>query len=426
MSQNVESSEMRPIKLDNRGCIDISALKPHPLNEKLYPMFKHSGQIELLGEQMLKEYEKFGIPNHTAIDICPETGTINSGHFRYYSAIEHGWKYLRAQFGRPLDPSFEEFDEILFLRKFNVDGKRDEYDWETLVHNYNIQNAAFEKKYKRELNGREISQFALENRKDPKKFKKYVVLSNEHPNIYQLVLDGTYTIGKGWEKSKDPKSIKIVDPNRHIFYGDLIKYPSIEKHFIERSISVTRAHIAVGGNLMDDSVVGWEPQFKTIIWSNALMSALAEAFNLTGDKKLQCLSAGAEGNKTYADVLFQYLTDLANKKLNGNDRYFDTQIEIKAAEWNKTAGKTKIYSNYGSATMPEQEFIIGCHCHNFSKFLIMMVTIDGKHWTRAGTKAEISLSKIFKLNPTYLLGEMFEQKNKVEIDWGKEDWINVR
>ena len=62
--------------------------------------------------------------------------------------------------------------------------------------------------------------------------------------------------------------------------------------------------------------------------------------------------------------------------------------------------------------MPEQEFIIGCHCHNFSKFLIMMVTIDGKHWTRAGTKAEISLSKIFKLNPTYLLGEMFEQKNK--------------
>ena len=426
MAQNVESGEMRPIKLDNRGCIDISVLQPHPLNEKLYPMSKHSTQIDLLGRQMLKEMKECGIPNHTAIDVCPETGTINSGHFRYYSALEHGWKYLRAQFGRPLDPSFEEFDEILFLRKFNVDGKRDEYDWETLVHNYNILNTAFEKKYRRELNNREIKQFAIENRKDPKKFKKYVVLSNEHPNIYQLVLDGTYTIGKGWEKSKDPKSIKIVDPNRHIFYGDLIKYPSIEKHFIERSISITRAHIAVGGNVMDDPVVGWESQFKTGIWSHSLMSALTEAFNNTGDKELQCLSAGAEGNKTYADVLFPYLTDLANKKLNGKDIYFNTQIEIKAAEWNKTAGKTKIYSNYGSATMPEQEFIIGCHCHNFSKFLIMMVTIDGKHWTRAGTKAEISLSKIFKLNPTYLLGEMFEQKNKVEIDWGKEDWINVR
>ena len=423
MSQNVESGEMRPIKLDNRGCIDISLLRPHPLNEKLYPMSKHSGQIELLGEQMLKEKEreKYGIPNHTAIDVCPETGIINSGHFRYYSALEHGWKYLRAQFGRPLDPSFEEFDEILFLRKFNVDGKRDEYDWETLVHNYNILNAAFEKKYRRELNNREIKQFAIENRKDPKKFKKYVVLSNEHPNIYQLVLDGTYTIGKGWEKSKDPKSIEIVDPNRHIFYGDLIKYPSIEKHFIERSISVTRAHIAVGGNLMDDSVVGWEPQFKTTIWSNALMSALAEAFNLTGDKELQCLSAGAEGNKTYADVLFPYLTDLANKKLNGKDIYFNTQIEIKAAEWNKTAGKTKIYSNFGSEHMPEQEFIIGIHCDNFSRFIIMMVTIGGEHWTPLAKGAEITLSKIFKCNPTYLLGEMFKQKSLIQPQWGKVD-----
>ena len=151
------------------------------------------------------------------------------------------------------------------------------------------------------------------------------------------------------------------------------------------------------------------------------MSALTEAFNLTGDKKLQCASAGAVSNKTYADVLFQNLTDLANKKLNGHDTYFDTQIEVKAAEWNKTAGKTKIYSNFGSSTMPEQEFIIGCHCHNFSRFLIMMVTIDGEHWTRRINDAEISLSQIYQLNPTYLLGGMFGHKNKVEIDWGKVD-----
>ena len=421
MAQNVESGEMRPIKLDNRGCIDISVLQPHPLNEKLYPMSKHSTQIDLLGRQMLKEMKECGIPNHTAIDVCPETGTINSGHFRYYSALEHGWKYLRAQFGRPLDPSFEEFDEILFLRKFNVDGKRDEYDWETLVHNYNIQNAAFEKKYGRELNATERGEFAIENKKDKEKFRRMVVLCNEYPDIYQQVLDETYTIGKGWEKTKDPKSKSLVDKNRHIFYGDLIKYPSIEKHLIERSISVTRDMIAVGGNVMDDSVAGWEGQFKTGIWSNALMSALTEAFNNTGDKELQCLSAGAEGNKTYADVLFLYQTNLANKKLNGKDKYFDTQIEIKAAEWNKTTGQTKIYSNFGSANMAEQEFIIGIHCDNFSRFLIMMVTIGGEHWTRRANDAEITLSQIFKCNPTYLLGEMFKQKNLIQPQWGKVD-----
>ena len=420
MAQNVESGEMRPIKLD-KGCIDISLLRPHPLNEKLYPMFKHSAQIELLGEQMLKEYEKFGIPNHTAIDICPETGTINSGHFRYYSALEHGWKYLRAQFGRPLDPSFDEFDEILFLRKFNVDGKRDEYDWETLVHNYNIQNAAFEKKYGRELNATERGEFAIENRKDKEKFRRMVILCNEYPDIYQLVLDETYTIGKAWGKKDGGKSTKIVDPNRHIFYGDLIKYPSIEKHFIERSISITRAHIDVGGNVMDDPIAGWESHFKTGIWSNALMSALTEGFNNTGDKELQCLSAGAEGNKTYADVLFPYQTNLANKKLKGKEVYFDTQIEIKAAEWNKTAGQTKIYSNFDSGKNPEQEFIIGIHCDNFSRFIIMMVTIGGEHWRKRTNDVEISLSQIFNCEPTYLLGEMFKQKNVIQVDWGKLD-----
>ena len=170
---------------------------------------------------------------------------------------------------------------------------------------------------------------------------------------------------------------------------------------------------------MDDSVAGWEGQFKTTIWSNSLMSALTEGFNNTGDKELQSLSAGAEGNKTYADVLFPYLTNLANKKLKGKDKYFDTQIEIKAAEWNITAGKTKIYSNFGSGNMPEQEFIIGIHCSNFNRFLIMMVTIAGEHWTRRANDAEISLSQIFNCEPTYLLGEMFEQKNLVQVDWGK-------
>ena len=412
---------MMALNVDSRGCIDISVLQPHPLNEKLYPMSKHSAQIDLLGEQMLKEKNLSGIPNHTAIDVCPETGTINSGHFRYYSALRHGWKYLRAQIGRTFDPDYEEYDEIKFLEKFNKDGKRDEYEWETLVHNYSIQNAAFEKKFARELNPQERNQFAIESRIDKEKFRKLVVLSNENPDIFQKVLDGTYTIGKAWTKAQGPKSKEIVDPNRHTFYGDLIKYPSIAKHIVERSISISRDMFAVGDNIIDDPVAGWEPQFKTTIWSNALMSALTEAFNLTGDKKLQCASAGAVSNKTYADVLFQNLTDLANKKLNGHDTYFDTQIEVKAAEWNKTAGKTKIYSNFGSATMPEQEFIIGCHCHNFSRFLIMMVTINGEHWTKRANDAEISLSQIYQLNPTYLLGGMFGHKNKVEIDWGKED-----
>ena len=220
--------------------------------------------------------------------------------------------------------------------------------------------------------------------------------------------------------------MKIINGELEIIQKRIEKYKNtikelnfIKDYIIKRSISISSNMIDVGDNVMDNPVSGWEPQFKTGIFSNALMSAVTEAFNNSGVKKLQCASAGAVSNKTYADVLFQYLSDLANKKAPTNEKYFDTQIEIKAAEWNKTAGETRIYSNTGSANMPEQEFIIGSHCDNFSKFLIMMVTIDGKHWSIGNNKAVISLSKIYQLKPTYLLGKMFDHKNKIEIDWGK-------
>ena len=115
------------IKNEN-GLVNVNDLKEHPLNEKLYPADKHDHQIALLGEKMDEEYKQSGVPNHTPVDYCPETGTLNSGNFRYKSALLHGWEYLRAIPGRVFDSNYDEYDEMKFLEKFNKDGKRDEYE----------------------------------------------------------------------------------------------------------------------------------------------------------------------------------------------------------------------------------------------------------------------------------------------------------
>ena len=81
----------------------------------------------------------------------------------------------RAVTGRYLIKSVE-YDEMKFL--FNKDGKRDEYEITTLVHNYNQLNKAFEKKNGREFNVQERNVFTS-NRIDKDKFRKIIILNSD-------------------------------------------------------------------------------------------------------------------------------------------------------------------------------------------------------------------------------------------------------
>ena len=67
---------------------------------------------------------------------------------------------------RVFNPDYVEYDEMKFLEKFNKRCFRDEYEITTLVHNYNQQNKAFEKKNVREFNAKERNVFAVESRID--------------------------------------------------------------------------------------------------------------------------------------------------------------------------------------------------------------------------------------------------------------------
>ena len=80
------------LQLDNRGMISIDKLTYHPLNEVLYPLEKHEADIQLLADKLEEEYVITGVPNHTPIVICPETGIIFSGNFRKRAAKRKNYK----------------------------------------------------------------------------------------------------------------------------------------------------------------------------------------------------------------------------------------------------------------------------------------------------------------------------------------------
>jgi hypothetical protein len=407
--------------IDKDGYALVANLTFHPLNEEIYPRANHGDDIELLKTKMQAWHDRYGDANHTPITVCPKTGVIYSGNFRVYVATLLNFSKVRAVpcAERTYNPKADRYEEIQFLKSFNQDGKRNESNYKTALRLWTKESEAYFDKYGKELSKKDRNNFATEARIDKDMFRKLVLINEERPELIDYIIAEKMTVRKAYKLVTIQAPKNIVDPNRHTFYDDLKKYPDIVPFAIKKSVSMVREIEAVHGGIIRDPVLGWERNTRTNLFSHSIMSAFTLGFNNTGDKKLRCAAAGAVSNKTYADILFQYLTDLANKKLKGSkDRYFDTQLEIKACEFNSSAGNTKIYSAPGSSKMPSQEFIVACHTGDFSKFLFMMVTVDGSDWRVDSKNAVISLAQLYKLKPTYLLGEMFEGKRKVEVQWG--------
>ena len=81
------------IIIDTQGYVEISTLTHHPLNELLYPLKYHEEDIALLADKLVEEQENTGIPNHTCIVICKETGIIFSGNCKIESVHDAAVDY---------------------------------------------------------------------------------------------------------------------------------------------------------------------------------------------------------------------------------------------------------------------------------------------------------------------------------------------
>ena len=407
------------------GLVAVKDLKPHPLNENLYPLKDHGKNIELLSEKLYDEFIETGVPNHTPLDICPITGTINSGHFRMYASQQMKddkgnlveCTYLRAVQGREYNPDYVEYDEIKHLEKFNKDGKRDEYEITTLVHNYNVQNKAFENKFGREFNAKERNEFAIDSRIDKDKFRKIMILNHDHPDIYKKFIDGDWNIGKCWRKAGKVKPTKKFNKDRHNFFETLDENPVIIETFKKVFKQTITDFKNIGNGIVFKPGTNWELNQLSGVASNVAMSAAVEAFNSTGIVDLECTTP--ENQQGYADIHFENLTN------KFSDEFLSERIEVKMASWQGNCSSTKITGGMGSVKVSPHEYFIGVWNADLKKHFIILTTLDKDDWitNKADDKPTMTVSSWFnryfhqtdKWRP--VIGNIYKGNKSIEIEW---------
>lgn len=407
------------IIIDTQGYVEISTLTHHPLNELLYPLKYHEEDIALLADKLVEEQEKTGVPNHTPIVICKETGTIFSGNFRVRSAKSKGIKKLKAVYASKIyNAKDDQSDELKFLEKFNIDGKRDEYNERVLLRRYSIHNKLYEQKYGKVMNAKLRNQFATENRYDQVKFKYLIQIEENDPNLLEKVLDGKMTIQKALRvlgKVKDPRK---YNPDRFNFFKALDKYPSIQKNAVMKAYECIGQFKNMGNNIIHDEKMGWEVNQLTGVMSNIWMSALVYGFNKTNVEELQAQTP--RNRQGYADLHFQNLTDKFGPE------FLSERIEVKVGTWNTTCSQTVVYGGMGSVRVSAHEYLIAFHNQKLNKHLVILTTMDKNDWKTDGKDANATMTLSHWFNKYHnqkdkyriLVGDIYKGNKSIEVTWG--------
>ena len=406
------------LQLDNRGMISIDKLTYHHLNEVLYPLEKHEADIQLLADKLEEEYVITGVPNHTPIVICPETGIIFSGNFRKRAAKRKNYKKLKAIFATKIYNSKEnKWFELKFLEKFNVDGKRDEYNISTLIHRYYIQNKFFEERFDREMSPKERNEFATNNRFDKTKFKNYLTVSEASPTLLKKVIDGKITLNKALRKLGKVKDLKKYNPDRHNFFKTLDKNPDIQKNAIKFGFKLINQFKSMGSGVIFDNKMGWEGNQITSPLSNIWMSAFVYGFNSINKMILECLTP--RNRQGYADMHFENLTN------KFSDIFLSERIEVKVGAWNGSASATIVYGGMGSVRVSPHEYILAFHNQQLNKHLVIITTLDKNDWITDGRDANATMTLSYWFNKYYhqedkyriLVGDIFKGNKSIEVTW---------
>jgi len=163
IKENFEKIEITPkIILEehpegDKKIVSIKKIKPNPLNAELYPEVEivESAKdlaygIDRTGTQdqcMKKRMLEGLIVNHEPIKICPITGTIFSGHTRYYAALMLGVKYVYVVYADEIY-SKDIPEEVMtkILQHYNY-YKRSEFSFKQQVFKTKNEIRLIEKKY---------------------------------------------------------------------------------------------------------------------------------------------------------------------------------------------------------------------------------------------------------------------------------------
>lgn len=405
------------IQIDNMGMVEISQLTHHPLNEELYPLELHKEDIDLLAEKLKEEEKATGCPNHTPLVICSKTGIIFSGNFRVRAARKNGQKKLRAVYcTKQYNPKEDRYIEIKFLEKFNVDGKRDEYNINVLIRRFNLQNKYFELSMGRPMNAQERNAFATNNRFDKTKFKNLLKVYEQDVNLFDKVVVGTITLNKALRKLGMVKPDKKYNPNRFNFFKCLDSNPLIVKNSLSKGFEMINQFKSIGDGIIFNDTMGWETNQITQPLSNIWMSAFVYGFNSVNKSDLECITP--RNRQGYADIHFENLTN------KFGPQFLSERIEIKVGNWNGSASQSVVYGGMGSVRVSPHEYIIAFHNQQLNKHLVIITTLDKDDWKTDGKDANATMSLSHWFNKygntnkyRVLVGDIFKGNKSIEVTW---------
>tara|TARA_R100001015_G_C4628140_1_gene188131 strand:- start:1494 stop:2744 length:1251 start_codon:yes stop_codon:yes gene_type:complete len=359
---------------DNHGnevtVVYLKDVKRHPLNEDLYPRDEHISEINTLAASMQLHYNEHGYPNHTAIEVCPATGTIMSGNFRSWGAEENKFKFLYAKVSPTrYDPTLSDYQQYLQLEKYNLDGKRDESNPVTAVRTYKRKALAYFKEYGKAFSNKMINAFAMERGIQPKSFRQMIRIYDFDKKLLMKVANDVISLAKANNLTKQGKPVLKADPDRFDFYNHMDKNPDIKKNIMTWALDATNQFLNIkmnGLNPITSDEFGIEINHLSGTVSNFFMSAAAMAFDKSG------ILARTPRLKTgHPDVEFPGIS---------KEGYEHERLEVKCSSYAGSAAKTKFFGGQGCKRINPHDHLLTVWDNDCKKIFAVITTLNKDDW----------------------------------------------
>ena len=387
----------------------LKDLKHHPLNEDLYPKEDHLKEINDLAVSLQNHMSEHGYPNHTAIEVCPATGTIMSGNFRTWAAEENNQKFLYAKISPTrYDPTLSDYEQYLQLEKYNLDGKRDESNPVTAVRTYKKKHLAYFKEFGKNFPNSVVNDFSMARGIPPKSFRQMIKIYDFDKKLLLKVANDEISLSKAHTLCKQGKPKLKADPDRWDFYKTMDNNPEIKNNIMNWALDATNQFLNIrmnNKNPITSDEFGIEINHLSLTVSNFFMSAAAMAFDKAG------IVARTPRLKTgHPDVEFPGIS---------KEGYEHERLEVKAASYAGSASKTKFFGGMGCKRINPHDHLIVVWDNDCKKIFAMITTLTKDDWH--DKTLNMSMKDWFdnhyeKGDWTFLAGDVYRgQKGNIEI-----------
>ena len=391
---------------DGQIIVNIKDLKPNKLNSVIYGNLKDefSKVKEITNDMKERMSQGEEVPNHTPAPI-DQYGNMAGGHTRAKAALEAGYTEMSIT--------------LLSYKQFNVN--MDDYDnlMETTSQNgfarnnvpsiilnaFNGFEQAYLKKYKQNPPKETIDNWiVILNSKSAVPISKNFIdnlkiVKERNPSLLDDIDKGKLTVGQAYNKAKNTRPPKPVNPNRPNFFEILKKDPLVQKYAVYNFIKSVKHILSStmktrnGTEIEDtfDETIGSEKHLTSTAISNKLMSAFALAFKDAGFVVQTPIDKMGDPDIRFPeDSLPQF--DMV-------------KIEAKSSE-TRSKG-IRIYAGERATQLKPTEHTISVWSDNFKKLALFFVTMTGDDWNKSDERSKDCFTTIEQVYKNHTPGVDF-------------------